>query len=222
MPAMTLTRDGAVFVLTLTNGAKANTLSAPVLDEFFAVLDQLEAVKDNAAVLVTSSDAKFWSNGIDLDWIKTQPHDYFPKFGKLLDQLFYRFATLGLPTIACLNGHTYAGGAILACAMDFRYMRSDRGFFCFPEVDIGIPFSPLMHRVIDWIPDKAALKDLALSGRRIGGEEAARLRVVDAAFPDGELQTQALALARTMAGKDRTTYASIKRGLKADLVVHKP
>lgn len=217
MTAMTLTRDGDVYILTLTNGAKANTLSVPVLEEYFAVLDQLEAVRDNVALVVTSSDSKFWSNGIDLDWLKVQPHTFFGEFKNMLDRLFFRFATLPMPTIGCLTGHAYAGGAILACTFDFRYMRSDRGFFCFPEVDIGIPFSDLMHRVIGWIPDHA-LRDLALTGRRIGGEEAASLRVVDAAYPQEELWEKTIAFARTMAGKDRSTYMSIKRGLRAGLI----
>ena len=51
----------------------------------------------------------------------------------------------------------FGGGAILACACDYRLMRSDRGFFCFPEVDVNIPFLPGMlasvqRAVPAWVP----------------------------------------------------------------------
>ena len=55
-----------------------------------------------------------------------------------------RFLTLPVPTAAAVVGHAFGAGAMLALAHDFRVMRADRGYFCFPEVDIRIPFTPGM------------------------------------------------------------------------------
>ncbi len=217
MATMELTKEGPVFVLTLTNGAQANTLTAEVVSEYHRVLDELEACDGNASLVVTSSDAKYWCNGIDLDWIVTQPPDYFPRFAELLDDLYLRFALLNLPTVACLTGHTYAGGALLAATFDFRLMREDRGFFCLPEVDIKIPFSKVMHEILRLFPDQYGLGELLLTGRRIGGAEAARMRIVCGAYPADELFDKALEMATMLAGKDRATYGSIKRGIRAHL-----
>jgi Delta3-Delta2-enoyl-CoA isomerase len=218
MPTMELTKEGAVYVLTLTNGANANTLSEDVVGEYHEVLDELEGSAENSALILTSSDPKFWCNGINLDWLLKQPHDYFPKFVEILDELFLRLSLLPIPTVGCLTGHAYAGGAILATTLDFRLMREDRGFFCFPEVDIKILFSPIMYEILRLLPDHCALNELALTGRRVGGKEALAMKIVSAVYPEETLYDKAMELAILLAKKDRRTYAHIKRGLKQALV----
>jgi len=218
MPTMELTKEGAVYVLTLTNGANANTITEDAVGEYHDILDELEASTENSALILTSSDPKFWCNGINLDWLLKQPHDYFPKFIQLLDELFLRFSLLSMPTVGCLTGHVYAGGAILATTLDFRLMREDRGFFCFPEVDIKILFSPLMYEVLRLLPDHYALNELLLTGKRVGGKETLTMKIVSAVYPEETLFDKAVELATSLAKKDRTTYAHIKRGLRQSLV----
>ena len=218
MSTMELTKEGAVYVLTLANGADANTLTEDVVNEYNDVIDELEASTENAALIVTSNDPKFWCNGINLNWIIQQPHDYFPKFIQLLDELFLRFTLLPLPTVGCLTGHTYAGGAVLATTFDFRLMREDKGFFCFPEVDIKIPFSPLMYEILRLLPDHYALNELLLTGKRVGGKEALTMKIVSAVYPQEILFDKAMELATLLAKKDRKTYANIKRGLRQYLL----
>lgn len=215
---MELTKEGAVYVLTLTNGAHANTLTEGVLDEYHDILDELEASTENSALILTSSDPKFWCNGINLEWLLTQPHDYFPKFIELLDELFLRFSLLPMPTVGCLTGHVYAGGAILATTLDFRLMREDRGFFCFPEVDIRILFSPVMYEILRLLPDHYALNELLLTGKRVGGKDALTMKIVSAVYPEETLYDKAMELAIALSKKDRRTYAHIKRGLRGALV----
>ena len=215
---MELTKQGTVYVLTLINGANANTLTEDVVGEYHDILDELEASAENSALILTSSDPKFWCNGINLGWLLEQPHDYFPKFIELLDELFLRFALLPMPTVGCLTGHVYAGGAILATTLDFRLMREDKGFFCFPEVDIKILFSPFMYEILRLLPDHYALNELVLTGKRVGGKEALTMKIVSAVYPEETLYDKAMELAMSLARKDRMTYTNIKRGLKQALV----
>jgi Delta3-Delta2-enoyl-CoA isomerase len=218
MPTMELTKEGAVYVLTLTNGANANTITEDAVGEYHDILDELEASTENSALILTSSDPKFWCNGINLEWLLKQPHDYFPKFVELLDELFLRFSLLPMPTVGCLTGHVYAGGAILATTLDFRLMREDRGFFCFPEVDIKILFSPVMYEILRLLPDHYALNELVLTGKRVGGKEVLTMKIVSAVYPEETLYNKAMELATSLAKKDRRTYAHIKRGLRQALV----
>lgn len=217
MSHMELKKDGDVHVLTLTNGAEENRLTTDVINEYLANLDAVEAYEGNTALVVVSSDAKYWNNGINLDWLRSAG-GAIENFGRLMDKLYLRMALLSCPTIGCLNGHTYAGGAILAACFDFRTMRADRGFFCFPEVDINIPFSPVMHAVLSLMPDRLAMSELMLTGKRIGGAEAREKKVVMAAYPQDELWTKTMEFAQLMALKNRQTYTSIKQGMKPQLV----
>jgi len=218
MSSMELTKEGAIYVLTLINGANANTITEDVVCEYNDVLDELEASTENTALILTSDDPKFWCNGVNLDWIVKQPHDYFPKFVQLLDELFLRFALLSMPAVGCLTGHTYAGGSVLATTLDFRIMRKDKGFFCFPEVDIKIPFSPIMYEILRLLTDHYALNELLLTGRRVSGTEALEMKIVSAVYPQETLFKKAMELATSLAKKDRKTYTNIKRGLRQNLV----
>ena len=66
----------------------------------------------------------------------------------LLEQTIGRLLVFPAYTVAAINGHAFAGGALISCAFDYRVMREDRGYFCFPEVDIRIPFTAGMAALI--------------------------------------------------------------------------
>ena len=123
MSYMQLSREGAVWNLSLTNGE--NRLNDDMLAEFQAALDTIEHTEGKGALVITSTDPKFWSNGIDLNFVQEKggmPY-LVSEFAPRLDRLLLRLARFPLPTIACLNGHAYAGGALIASACDFRTAR---------------------------------------------------------------------------------------------------
>ncbi|MFH1117002.1 MAG: enoyl-CoA hydratase/isomerase family protein [Pseudomonadota bacterium] len=217
MAALDLNKDGSVFVVTMCDQEGANTYTDEVINDHHRILDEIESSKGSGAVVLTSSHPKSWTQGINLEWLVTKPPEYLPRFKDIMDGFLIRWALLDLPTIACLTGHTYAGGAILASGFDFRFMREDKGWFCFPEVDIKIPFTPIMHEIVSLLPNKRALRDLLLTGKRIGGTEAAQLGIVDAAYPGETLLDKAMETARTMSQKDRATYGAIKKGMRSRL-----
>ena len=169
--------------------------------------------------MITSEDPKFFSNGIDLEYIKSKGMEYlFSHFGARLDQLLMRVALINFPTIACVTGHAYGGGALLASACDFRTMRADRGFFCFPEVDIKLAFTPAMLASVNLLRNEQLRFEMALTGRPVGGEEAAKRGIVDAAFSAEDLLPKTMAMAAQLATKDRRTYAQIKRDMRQHLL----
>lgn len=220
MTTMNLELKDSVHVLTLTDGDNDNMLSQSVLEEYHTALDQIERFEGNTALLITCEHEKTFSTGINLPWLLSQSPENSQQFIKTLERLIYRLAMLDMPTIAAINGNCYAGAAIMMSGMDFRFMRSDRGRFCYPEVNIKIPFTPMMIDVINLLPNKLALKQMALTGKAFTGEECKAFDIVDDIFPKGQLHEVSLAFAKEMAQKDRQTYTTIKRSMRQDIARH--
>lgn len=209
-----LSRTGNVFVLAMQHGE--NRFNRAFLDALNGAIEEVAATRDAAALVTVGAD-KFFSNGLDLDWLMS-PGGEGPAFIADFLAFFGRVLALPLPTVAAINGHAFAGGAMFALTHDFRVMRADRGFFCLPEVDLGMPFAPGMNALITGKLGRPTATDLILTGRRIGGEEALRLRVVDEIAPADAVLSQAVARADALSGKDRATYARLKRDLYPEAI----
>ena len=211
-----------IHILTLTNADNGgdNRLTTKVIDEYFAALDIVEKYQGNTALVLTCEHEKTFCTGINLDWLTQQNDAGRQQFFVAFETLLCRLALLNAPTVACINGNAYAGGAILACATDYRLMRSDRGRFCFPEVNIKIPFSPATHDIAQLLPNKQALKDMMLMGTAYTGKQCAELQIVDSIHPASQLQDQAIALATTLATKDRNTFTIIRNLMRPAIQAH--
>ena len=202
-----LQRDDDVFVLDL--GDDENRFTRGWMTAVAAALDEVDDAEGPRALL-TVARGKFWSNGLDLDWLSA----HLDEGGPYIDQvqaLFARYLEMRVPTVAVLQGHTFAAGALLALANDRRLMRADRGFFCLPEVDISIPFAPGMSALIQskLTPDTA--QEAMLTGRRYGGTDAREAGIVSAALPEAELLPAATEWARSQSGKAGPTLRAIRR-----------
>ena len=218
MPELDLEKNGDVFVVTLDNPSTGNAINTASLSAHREILAELEIVKENSAVVVTSSDPKSWCVGLDFDWIREQSEQEFGETFREVEEVFERWALLSLPTIACITGHCIAGGAFLASVMDFRLMRADRGWFAFTEIDVKIPPSPKLYLMADLLPNKQAVRELLLTGRRVGGDEAQKLGLVDESHLQEKLLPRAMEFAQQLAQKDLETYRKIKHLLKRNLV----
>ena len=202
----TFSWDDKIAILDL--GEDENRFSPEFLDAISAQLDELEA--GGAQGLVTTGRGKFYTNGLDLDWLTAHP-EQMQSYVARVQALLARVLTLPMPTAAAVTGHAFGAGAMLAMAHDVRVMRADRGFFCFPEVDIRIPFTDGMAALIQAkLTPRAAVASMT-TGRRFGGVEAAELGIVDATTGEGAVTAAAAELLRPLAGKDPGTLGAIKR-----------
>jgi len=202
----TLQRHDDVFVLDLGEGE--NRFTREWMASVTEALDEVDAAEGPRALL-TVATGKIWSNGLDLDWLVANMDRAVEYTGQVQD-LFARALSTQYPTIAVLQGHCFAAGALLALAHDVRIMRADRGYFCLPEVDISIPFSPGMSALIQGRLSHATAHEAMTTGRRYGGAEALGSGIVSAALPLEELVPHATEWAASQAPKAGPTLRTIR------------
>jgi enoyl-CoA hydratase/carnithine racemase len=219
----TISRDGDVAVLNI--GDDENRFSPAWLESMHTCLDEIEGIGSPAA-LVTVADGKFWSNGLDLDWLMSHT-DEAEWYVDTVQRLLSRVLAAPMPTVAAIQGHCFAAGAMLAMAHDWRVMRSDRGFFCLPEIDLNLPFPPGMDALLRAKLTPNTAVDAMTTGRRYGGEDALAAGIVTAAVPEGEVLSAAVELVRPFTGKAGANLGVIKSTMFAEAiemlsVVHRP
>ncbi len=136
---MKIDKHKDVFVLTMTEGENRwNTTFTRAFDQ---ALDEIEQSTGPAALVTASDNPKFFSNGLDLDWIRSDgehPGGDRKVFGQEAMTLFGRMITFPMPTICAINGHAFGAGFMIALCHDERIMREDRGYLCANEVELGM------------------------------------------------------------------------------------
>jgi len=219
MGMIDFTLDESVAVVALNSGE--NRFNPEFLNAFLKMLDDIEQQTEARTVVVHSTHEKIFSNGIDLEWLVPiiQEGDVpaAKDFFFLLNKLFLRLVTYPAITVAAITGHAFAGGAILACAFDFRLMRSDRGFLCVPEVDLGIPFLPGMNAILAKAIPFYKLEEMQYTGCRLTAEECERHHIVRKACHISELLEETLAFARGL-NKNRAIVHEMKRRLNRPII----
>ena len=213
MNLMTLDRDGPVFVLTLTDDD--NRFNADSVGEWNEALAEVEAAESPAA-LVTTGTGKFYSNGLDLDRFAAEGN-----FGEVIPtviRLFARVLRLPVPTVAALNGHTFAAAAMVSLAHDERVMRTDRGYWCLPEADLGMPLAPGMNDIIRARLAPAVAHEAIVTGRRYTAGEALTAGIVDATASEEDVLATAIDRAAELAPKAGEHLTALRSTLYRELL----
>ncbi len=212
-----LAQRGAVFVLTL--GDDENRFHPDRLTEINAALDEVEAAGGDRVpkALVTTGGGKFYSNGLDLDFMAANADASEANLADV-HALFARVLAFPAPIVAAVQGHAFAAGAMLTLAHDLIVMRADRGYWCLPEVDLGIPFTAGMNALIRSRLPIATAHEAMTTGRRYGGEDALEAGIVAATAGEGEVVDAAVALAEERAPKAGAVFGAIKARLYAEVI----
>ena len=192
-----------------------NRINLDSIDRLRTIFRELAEREGQLAVVWTGAD-KFFSNGLDLDRFGNNPEEMGETLIQL-DRLFGQLIVFPGYLIAALNGHSFAGGAMLSLTADYRIMRSDRGYWCLNEVDINMFLPPNMADVVlARMPKNSALEAMN-TARRFSAAEAKEAGIVEAIAEGDDVLAKALEYAAVIAVKNRRGIATHKEYIFGDL-----
>ncbi len=210
---ITLQRDGDVAVITWNDGE--NRINPDSLARFNEILDELDTINGPLALVVTGT-GKYFSNGLDLERFSTHPEQLGPTAAGL-HRLFGRLLVYPAYTVAAINGHAFAGGAMLTCTTDYRVMRADRGYWCLNEAELGLPLTDEMAALVLGRLPAATAREAMLTARRYDAPTARESGIVDELAAEVDVITCAIERAAAVTDKSRDVIRIHKRQAFGDV-----
>jgi enoyl-CoA hydratase/carnithine racemase len=207
-----VSKDGEIATVTLNRG-KVNALIEPMVEVLIEAFQNLEKDDTVNSVILTGS-GKFFSFGFDvpefLRYSKSDFVGYLEKFTNLYTNIFQ----FPKPVIAALNGHTIAGGCMLATACDYRLMVSGKAKIALNEITFGAPVFAGCLEMLRYCVGSRIAQSIVYSGAMYSAEEAFELGLVDQVSSEDALAEDARKVAQELAQKDSSAFRSIKHLLR--------
>ncbi|MGN0132459.1 MAG: enoyl-CoA hydratase-related protein [Lachnospiraceae bacterium] len=210
---------GAVGIITISREKALNALNSKVLEELDATLDavDLSAIR---CLILTGAGQKSFVAGADIGEMSTLTKAEGEAFGKKGNDVFRKLETFPIPVIAAVNGFALGGGCEISMSCDIRIC-SDNAVFGQPEVGLGITPGFGGTQRLARIVGPGMAKQMIYSARNIKADEAFRIGLVNAVYPQEELMAAAEKLANTIAKNApiavRNCKKAINDGLEVDM-----
>ena len=203
--------DG-IATLTLGRG-KVNAINGPVVDEMRVHLKSLEHDPEAKAVVLTGA-GKFFSFGFDVPEFLSFDKAQFTRFLTAFTDLHTYLFVYPKPVVAALNGHTIAGGCMLALACDCRVMATGKGKISLNEVGFGASVFAGITEMLRFAVGSANAAKILYSGSMYSAEEAKAIGLIDEVIAEQDLMSAAFKTASTLGSKYPPAFAGIKSLLR--------
>ena len=188
----------------------ANVLTVEFSDALAAEFDRVRDDEAVRAVVLTGTGSVF-SAGVELFRVVDEGPRYVEALLDSLGRLFSMLRAFPKPLVAAVNGHAVAGGAVIACACDYRLMASGRGRVGLPELKVGVPFPAIASEIVRSAVSARYQREVMLLGGLYDPEAAADRGLVDEVVPADELLARAHEVALDLASIPAATYSLTKR-----------
>src|ERR1700731_2240586 len=205
-----LAYDGGVAALTLNRPEKRNAISFDLIDDLLRALEEVS--KSDAIVLILTGAGKAFCSGLDLDNLKAllgRTPEQNLQDSRTMVQLFRSLYEFPKVTIAAVNGTAIAGGTGLALLCDFT-LAVPVAKFGYTEVRIGFVPAIVSTFLLRQVGEKQA-RDLLLTGRIMGAEEAARMGLINEIVTPENLMSRAHELAALLMENSPASLLATKK-----------
>jgi enoyl-CoA hydratase len=193
-----------------------NALDVATLTELRDRLLELRGDADVRVVVLTGAGERAFGAGADIKYMSGLVGVEAKEWGELGHEVGRLLETGPQPSIAAVNGLALGGGCELALACDIRYAASTAKIGQ-PEVNLGIIPGWGGTQRLARVCGLGVAKDLVLTGRAVGADEALRIHLVSSVFEPGELMAKTMETARTLAAKGPLALAAAKAAVNEAL-----
>ncbi|MBV9119249.1 MAG: enoyl-CoA hydratase/isomerase family protein [Chloroflexi bacterium] len=205
-----------IATVTVNRPERGNSLSIELLAELRTVLREIDARSDVRVVIFRGAEGKNFSSGFDFTQILTTDSDVFDdskpvtKSDDGIDATMSLVAACHAPTIAMVQGMAVGTGCELAATCDLR-LAATGAVFGMPPARLGILYSQAAIGMYLNLLGPAATKEIFFSGRRLKADRALAIGLVNAVFPEDQLEDQVYGLAREIAANAPLAVQGTKR-----------
>jgi enoyl-CoA hydratase/carnithine racemase len=209
---MHVSKDVEIATVTLSRG-KVNALNEPMVEEITKSFEDL-AIDNEVRSIIFTGSGKFFSFGFDVPEFLSYPKNDFIKYLEKFTNLYTYVFHFPKPIVAALNGHTIAGGCMLATACDYRLMVTGKAKISLNEITFGSPVLAGSVEMLRYCVGSRNAQSILYSGAMYSAEEAFQLRLVDQVSSEEDLTEDARKVAQELAQKDSSAFRSIKHLLR--------
>lgn len=208
-------RNG-IGVVTLNRGT-ANALNVEMIQELSDLFTRIKEDETVKAAIITGTD-NFFSAGLDVIEVVGYNESESEVFWKAFADMMYNLASWPKPMACAINGHSPAGGCILAITADFRFMAEGNFKIGLNEVPVGIVVPQPVYKLYSmWVGTRNAYQFL-IQGKLLNPQEAMSAGLVDGIYPQEKVFEVTEAAVRQMMKLDAGTFAKTKLNLRKEVL----
>ncbi|MCM1159850.1 MAG: enoyl-CoA hydratase-related protein [Roseburia sp.] len=212
-------QKGAYAIITINREKALNALNSTVLEELDKTLDAVN-LDEVRCLILTGAGAKSFVAGADIGEMSSLTKAEGEAFGKKGNDVFRKLETFPIPVIAAVNGFALGGGCEISMSCDIRIC-SENAVFGQPEVGLGITPGFGGTQRLARLVGAGMAKQMIYTARNIKADEAYRIGLVNAVYPQEELMAAAEKMAAGIAKNApiavRNCKKAINEGLDVDM-----
>lgn len=216
MNTINVTIKDRLALITLNRG-KSNALNREMLTELMDMLHNINNDSNIGGVIITGKE-HFFSAGLDLIELYGYNEEEIQSFWKLFMDFTAKMVAFKKPMVAAINGHSPAGGCVIALACDARVMAEGKYIIGLNEIPVGIivPDS-IFHLYAFWLGKANASRNL-LEGKLFSPEEALAIGLVDELVNPASIMTAAERRVRKYMAMVPNTWQQSKLNIRKELI----
>jgi len=197
-------------VVRLNRGV-TNPLNLELVNELAAALVALERDPKARGIVLTGSNDKFFSIGLDIPELFPLARNEFEVFYRAFNQLCLTLYTLSIPTVAAIAGHAVAGGCILALCCDYRFVAEGRRLMGMNEIKLGVPVPYVADCILRYTVGVRNAREIMESGEFYPPDTSLQLGLADQVLPLERMVPASIEKIGLLSSSPREAFAMIKR-----------